>query len=157
MILSLLGCLFCHQSHDSHQLKEYKELSTCEVERWTVGRASKDQTGSPSLEVDGLEFRFRSGTKVTGWTLLGGPVIQPLLDTATLRVYWLTFHEVCELDIRHRRVRTLLRGNWISAVGNQWISDRMLHVKGVDPDTCYRFRLDAARRLERVPCTKGGL
>lgn len=127
----------------AHRLVEPREVSACRVVGWKESRTSNEDRSS-RLEVDGLEFRVRERSRRMDWSAPWAPVVLPVLDSASRRVFWIALDEVCEMDLRTHRGKTLLRQRGIGAIGRMWISGRSLHVRGGSSEPCREFDLGKA-------------
>ncbi len=122
----------------SQHLVEYKEITQCKIEKIAHRKPVTAPEVIPSLSSDGLSLIFRTAKKETEFVVVAGPVFNPIYDSIASKIYWITHHEVCEINIKTQKARTVYRENAISAIGRIWMSGRSLIIRGGKRDSCIK-------------------
>lgn len=116
----------------------YKEISQCKIEKITHRKLVAASEVVPSFTKVGLSLILRATKKETEFVVSSGPIVNPIYDSLANKVYWIALHEVCEINIKTQKARAIYREFGISGIGQIWMIDRSLSIRGGQNDSCVR-------------------
>jgi len=132
----------------------YKEITQCEIQKIAHRKSTAVTEATPRFAKNGLSFIFREAHKETEFIISSGPIVNPIYDSLANKVYWITLHEVCEINIKTQKARAIYREFGISGIGQIWMIDRSLSIRGGQNDSCVRVDFKKNRVIRNlVSCT----
>lgn len=135
-----------------HSYREPQERSGC-VLASTRKVSSLPQAGEPTIAVDGLSMRLRTRRANMDFQIASGPILDPVYDSLSNRIFWISMHEVCEIRVQSLQARSVYQEPVFSGIGRIWLSQGTLLIRGARADTCTKIDLRKKRSIpRRVGC-----
>lgn len=127
-----------------------KEKTQCKIEKITHRKPAVTSETTPSLTNNGLSLIFRTTKKETEFIVVAGPVFDPTYDSIASKIYWITYNEVCEINIKTQKARRVYRESAINSVGKIWMSGRSLIIRGGQRDSCIKVDFIKNRAFRKI-------
>ncbi|MBK9580171.1 MAG: hypothetical protein IPK50_14555 [Fibrobacterota bacterium] len=144
-ILSLWGAV-------GHSFREPQERSGC-VLASARKVSSIPQAGEPVLTVDVLNLRLRTRRGKVDFQIASGPILDPVYDSLSNRIFWISMHEVCEIRVQSLQARSVYQERAFSGIGRINLSQGTLLIRGARADTCTKLDFRKMRPIpRRVGC-----
>jgi hypothetical protein len=129
---------------------EYKEISQCKIEKITHRKLIAASEVVPTFTKVGLSLILRATKKETEFVVSSGPIVNPIYDSLANKMYWITLHEVCEINIKTQKARAVYREFGISGIGQIWMSGRSLSIRGGQNDSCIKVDFKKSRVIRTL-------
>lgn len=144
-ILSLWGAV-------GHSYREPHERSGC-VLASARKVSSIPQVGEPTITVDVLNLRLRTRRANADFQIASGPILDPVYDSLSNRIFWISMHEVCEIRVQSLQARSVYHEPVFSGIGRIRVSQGTLLIRGARADTCTKIDYRKKRPIpRRVGC-----
>lgn len=134
----------------SQHLVEYKETTQCKIETITHRKLVAANEATSNFTANDLSFILTSAKKETEITIPSAPVVNPIYDSLANKIYWIALNEVCEINVKTLKVRTVYREFGISGIGQIWMSGRSLSIRGGQSDSCIKVDFKKSRVIRTL-------
>lgn len=135
------------------QPQEPKKISQCKVAKATRAAPSKNDSIQAWVTVDGLEIQYRLQAKQGRYTVVSGPILDPVFDTSASRFLWIAMEEVCDLDLVSGKASQVYREVGLSGIGRMSLRGKTVVIQGADRTKCMRLEFRKKKYLVlKSPC-----
>lgn len=128
---------FCSTAHG---FQEPRGRSACEVAGMRRF-ASSAHASPPSLSTEGLILRLRTPLDQIDYRIASGPILDPLYDSLSGRIFWISHEDVCEVRVGSSQGRSVYQERGFSGIGRMWLARDTLMIHGGNRDSCTAIRM----------------